>query len=552
MIRDEHLWDVSEFIENIPVFGLTMVDIPVAYWHQLAQHSVGVSADSVPSDLRLVIVGGDAMSPDRLAQWQQGPFGDLRLVNAYGPTEATITATAYEAADFKASDAGSNSVPIGRPLPGRLTYILNESLQPAPIRVAGQLYIGGPLLASGYLNRPELMRERFIKNPFAEGLLYATGDMARYLEDGTIEFLGRTDDQIKIRGFRVELGEVETALRDHSSVHEAVVIARDDGAGQKRLIAYVTPSGEAPTERELRGWLRSRLPEYMTPSAILVVDHLPMLTSGKVNRKALPDPELAIARNAASPETPLELQLQLLFQRVLRRTGVGRDESFFGLGGNSLQALELIVQIEKATGKKLPLETLFQTPTIQRLGAELQRATKAEEWSSLAPLQKGGALPPLFLVHTTPGDVLGYGNLIHQLGAEQPCYGFQALGLKEGAQPHTSIEDMAVYYVELLRKFQPRGPYYLGGWCFGGIVAVEMAQQLQEAGEEIAALLLLETISVSPGRRYPRYHFERFKRLLTMSPHRWIRYLRSKSRYRLQVGLANHMRFRQAGEDIDA
>jgi amino acid adenylation domain-containing protein len=551
VVRDERLWDVSEFIRNIGAFELTMADIPMAYWHQLAQHAIGMSADEVPERFRLVIAGGEAMSSDRLALWQQGPFGNRRLVNAYGPTEATVTATAFEAADFKAGQSGS--VPIGRPLPGRETYILDSALQPAPVRVIGQLYIGGPLLAAGYLNRPELTREKFVKNPFGDGQLYATGDMARYLEDGTIEFLGRVDDQIKIRGFRVEPGEIEVALQEHPSVRDAVVVAKDDGAGQKRLIGYVTPRNGKVSEREVRQWLRGRLPEYMTPSAIVALKEFPLLTSGKVNRKALPDPTNATVSTApaVTPKTPLELQLQILFQRVLRRNGVGVNESFFELGGDSLQALELIVQVEKATGRRLPLETLFQTPTVQRLAVELQCASRGDDWSCLVTLQKSGRRTPIFLVHTTPGDVLGYGNLIHHLGADQPCYGFQALGLKDGAAPHTTIEGMAAHYVELLRTFQPKGPYFLGGWCFGGIVAVEMAQQLLKAGQEVAPLLLMETISVPPGPGNMKYHAARLKCLFSMSPERWRQYLRSKAKYKRQVELDNRMRFRQAGENVD-
>jgi amino acid adenylation domain-containing protein len=550
VIRDEHLWDVSEFIRNIRAFELTMADLPMAYWHQLAQHAVTIPAEQIPDRFRLVIAGGEAMATDRLAQWQQGPFGNRRLVNAYGPTEATITATAFEASDFKAGQSGS--VPIGRPLPGRRAYILDSAMQPVPVRVVGQLFLGGPLLAAGYLNREELTREKFVQNPFAPGQLYATGDMARFLEDGTIEFLGRVYDQIKIRGFRIEPGEIEIALQEHPTVRDAVVIAKDDGAGQKRLVGYVTPRNGHISEREIRQWLRGRLPEYMTPSSIVALKEFPVLPSGKVNRKALPEPTSSPAgASHASPKTPLELQLQILFQRVLRRGGVSVDESFFELGGDSLQALELIVQIEKATGRRLPLETLFQTPTVQRLAVELQRASNGD-WSSLVPLQKSGARPPIFLVHTTPGDVLGYGNLIHHLGGDQPCYGFQALGLKDGAEPHTTIEAMAAYYVDLLGKFQRKGPYHLGGWCFGGIVAVEMAQQLRAAGHEVAPLLLMETISVPPGPGNVKYHTARLKCLFSMSPQRWRQYLRAKAKYRRQVELDNRMRFRQAGENVDA
>jgi amino acid adenylation domain-containing protein len=551
VVRDERLWDVSEFIRNIGAFGLTMADLPMAYWHQLAQHALGTSAEKIPQQFRLVIAGGEAMAVDRLAQWQQGPFGNRRLVNAYGPTETTVTATAFEAADFKTGQTGA--VPIGRPLPGRDAYILDSALRPVPVRVVGQLYLGGSLLANGYLNRAEQTKQKFIQNPFGPGRLYATGDTARYLEDGTIEFLGRVDDQIKIRGFRVEPGEIETALQEHPSVRDAVVVAKDDGGGQKRLVGYVTPRNGKVNEREIRQWLRERLPEYMAPNAIVALKEFPLLPSGKVNRKALPDPAVTAFTNphGAAPKTPLELQLQILFQRVLRRNGVSVDESFFELGGDSLQALELIVQIEKATGRRLPLETLFQTPTVQRLAVELQRAGDGDDWSSLVTLQKSGTRPPIFLVHTTPGDVLGYGNLIHHLDADQPCFGFQALGLKEGAEPHTTIEGMAAYYVELLRKFQPKGPYHLGGWCFGGIVAVEMAQQLRRAGEEVAPLLLMETISVPPGPGNVKYHAARLKCLFSMSPQRWRQYLRAKARYRRQAELDNRMRFRQAGENVD-
>ena len=553
VVRDERLWDVSEFVRNLSAFQLTMVDVPMAYWHQLAQFALTLNASDIPDGLRVIIAGGEAMSAERLVQWQQGPFGARRLVNAYGPTEATITATAFDATEFDPAKASANSIPIGRPLAGRNVYILSDDLKPVPIRVPGQLLIGGPLLAAGYLNRAELTSDRFIKNPFGPGRLYRTGDIARFLDDASIEFLGRADDQIKIRGFRVELGEIECALQEHPGVNEAVVLARNEGVDQKKLVAYVTPKNGKITDRELRGWLRSRLPEYMTPSAILVMEQFPLLNSGKVNRKALPAPtgETTVKTAVAMPKTPLELQLQILFQRVLRRGGIGVDENFFELGGDSLQALELIVQIEKVTGKRLPLETLFQTPTVEKLATELQRATKPDEWSSLVPLQRSGTRAPLFLVHTTPGDVLGYGNFVHHLGADQPCYGFQALGFKDGAIPHDSIEGMAAYYVDVLRKFQPEGPYNIGGWCFGGIVAFEMAQQLRAAGQKISTLLLMETVSVAPEPFNLTYLLQRYKCLLAMSPARWREYLVAKAKYCRQVEVDNRMRFRQAGDKID-
>jgi amino acid adenylation domain-containing protein len=445
VIRGERLWDHEEFAAKAAKFELTMVDLPMAYWHKLAHYATTAGSGFLPKRLRLFVAGGEAMSTDGLVAWQTGPLADRRLVNAYGPTEATITATACEASVYKLSEDLAGSVPIGRPLPGRSLFILDRNHNIVPARVPGEIYIGGELLAAGYLNRSELTAERFIASPFAAGeRIYRTGDLGRFLEDGSIEFLGRADDQVKIRGFRVELGEIEGALRQHPGIRDTVVLARDAGTGQKRLVAYIVKNADGPGESELRRWLATRLPEFMLPSAFVFLDEFPLLPSGKVDRKSLPEPgaAAAVALDGASPKTPLELQLQLIFQRVLRRVGVPVNASFFELGGDSLQALELILQIEKDTGKRLPLETLFHAATVEALAHEIQEDSAAE-WSTLLPLQRSGVLPPLYLVHTTPGDVLGYGNLIHHLGTAQPCFGFQAFGLKEPELAHTRIEEMA-------------------------------------------------------------------------------------------------------------
>lgn len=554
VIRGERLWDHEEFARKAAELELTMADVPMAYWQKLAHEAASAGEGFLPKRMRLFIAGGEAMSIDGLIAWQTGPLADRRLVNAYGPTEATITATACEAGTFKLSEDLAGAVPIGRPLPGRSIYILDRTLHPLPARVAGEIYIGGDLLAVGYLNRAELTAERFIPNPFAPNQrIYRTGDLGRWLEDGSIEFLGRADDQVKIRGFRVELGEIEGALRKHEGIRDVVVLARDAGGAQKRLVAYIVARTDGPHEGELRRWLGSHLPEFMVPSSFVFLDEFQLLPSGKVNRKALPEPgsTSGIDSSGASPKTPLELQLQLIFQRVLRRVGIPIDASFFELGGDSLQALELILQIEKGTGKRLPLETLFHAPSVESLAREIQKRGAGAEWSALVPLQRSGVLPPLFLIHTTPGDVLGYGNLIHHLGIERPCYGFQAFGLKESALAHDTIEGMASAYLKLLREFQPKGPYYLGGWCFGGIVAVEMAQQLLADGQEIASLLLMETVSVPPGLSNFEYHANRLKNLFRMRPARWKAYLHAKARYRLQVEQDNRMRFKAAGRDVD-
>jgi thioesterase domain-containing protein/acyl carrier protein len=266
----------------------------------------------------------------------------------------------------------------------------------------------------------------------------------------------------------------------------------------------------------------------------------------------LPDPfDKAEGQPVQGPEDPLELQLLLIMERVLKRAPIGVDVSFFELGGDSLQALELLVQIEKATGKQLPLGTLYQSSTVQSLAREVRTRAGKEEWSCLVPLQASGRRPPFFLFHTTPGDIIGYGNLVYRLGPDQPCLGFQSLGLKDPDLSHRTVGEMVECYVGLLRAFQPHGPYFLGGWCYGGIVAVEMARVLREQGEQIGLLALLETIAMPAPISNLRYYLHRSRSFLRMSPKRWLRYFREKARYARDSRIANKMRFRQAHNPAD-
>ncbi|MGZ8937597.1 MAG: amino acid adenylation domain-containing protein [Limisphaerales bacterium] len=551
VVRDDEVWNTREFADKLRDLQLTVTDIPTAYWHQLAtEWSHDPSAAPGSNALRLVIVGGEALSPEKLALWQQTPLGKVRLINAYGPTETIITATSYDVPTRGADDAAPEVFPIGRARGDRKLYVVDRYGNPTPVGVPGELQIGGTMLARGYHRRADLTASRFIPNPFSdepEARLYRTGDLVRYLEDGNLEFLGRIDDQVKIRGFRIELGEIETCLCKHDSVQEAIVLARSNERGDKRLVAYITSAGERPDTAELRGFLKSRLPEYMVPHSIVILEQWPMMPNGKVDRKALPEPaEDKRDQNVKGPECPLELQLQVLFERVLKTAPIGVDASFFELGGDSLQALELLVEIEKGTGKQLPLGTLYQSSTVETLAKEIQSRAADLPWTSLVPLQTSGKRPPLFLLHTTPGDILGYGNLVYRLGPDQPCYGFQSLGLKAPELTHHSMEEMVRYYVGLLREFQPRGPYYLGGWCYGGIVAVEMARILAKEGEKIAMLALLETVAMPARWTNIRYFLHRLRCFARMSPDRWLKYFQSKARYTRESRIANKMRFRQA------
>ncbi len=491
VVMGTDVWHPAEFHRKISEFGLTVLNLPTAYWQELAREWAGVQL--VPNiQPRLFVVGGDTMLPDSLKLWQRTPLSAIRLVNAYGPTETTITATAFE---IPGEDTTYRRVPIGRPLPDRAIYILDEHGTPVPIGVRGHLHIGGAGLARGYLNRPELTAEKFVPdtNSSVPGArMYKTGDLARYLPDGNIEFLGRADHQVKIRGFRIELGEIEAALGRHPAVREAAVLAREDAPGEKRLVAYVVADS---TIDELRRHLKDKLPEYMVPAIFVLLDALPLMVNGKIDLRALPAPDQSrpeLEKAFVAPRDDLELQLAQIWEEVLGVHPVGMRDNFFELGGHSILAVRLFALIEERLGKKLPLAAVFQGATVEHLAEVLRQQTTPGQPSSLVAIQPGGSKRPLFLVHPAGGHVFPYVHLARYLGPDQPCYGLQARGLDDGQAPHARIEDMAACYIQALQTVQPTGPYLLGGWSMGGVVAFEMAQQLHAQGQRVALLALLD------------------------------------------------------------
>ena len=494
------VWHTTEFHKKISEFGLTVLNIPTGYWQELAREWADL-LELVPNiQPRVFIVGGDTMLPEFLDLWNRTPLRSIRLINAYGPTETTITATAFDVTPWLRERSTLQRVPIGRPLANREIYILNKYGNVVPMGVPGELYIGGDCLARGYLNRADLTAENFIANPFSGepgGRLYKTGDLARYLSDGNIEFLGRIDHQVKIRGFRVELEEIEAVLRQHPAVGGTVVLARENAPGEKQLVAYVVAQGESPpTASELRIFLKEKLPDYLMPAVFVPLDALPMMPNGKVDRGALPEPGRTRSepgRAFVAPRNALELQLTSLWEEVLGVRPIGVTDNFFELGGHSLAAVRLFALIEKRLGKKVPLATVFQGATVEHLAKILNQHAKAPPHSSLVAIQPGGNRRPFFLIHPAGGHVFPYVHLAHHLGSDQPSYGLQARGLEEGQERHSRIEDMAAYYIEALRTVQPAGPYLLGGWSMGGFVALEMAQQLRAQGEMVALLALLDT-----------------------------------------------------------
>ncbi len=446
--------------------------------------------------LRQLLAGGDVLSVPHVRKVFE-ELKDCRLINGYGPTENTTFTCCYLLKDLAKVNG---SVPIGFPISNTSVYILDSWMNPTPIGVPGELYIGGDGLASGYLDRPDLNAERFVRDPFstvAGARLYKTGDLARYRASGEIEFIGRIDNQVKVRGYRVELGEIETALAEHPSVREAVVVARKD-QGDKHLAAYIVArEDQTPAIDDVRDFLKQRLPDHMVPSVFMLVESLPLSPTGKVDRSALPSTSgikpVTSAGSFNAPADELELKLTRIWERVLGINSISVDDNFFELGGHSLLAVRLFAQIEKAFRRNLPLATLFQAPTVKQLARALREDGWPTTWSSLVPIQTGGSRPPFFCIHAAGGNVLEYHDLARLLGPDQPFYGLQAKGLDGEQEPHTTIKDMAAHYIKEMREVQAEGPYLIGGRSSGGTIAFEMACQLSGAGQQVALLALVDT-----------------------------------------------------------
>jgi thioesterase domain-containing protein len=398
-------------------------------------------------------------------------------------------------------------------------------MQPTPIGVPGELYLGGAGVARGYLNRPDLTSERFIDDPFANKpgkRLYRTGDWVRYRPDGNLVFLGRIDHQVKIRGFRIELGEIEAAIVQHDAVREVVVVARDmAGSGKQLVLYYSTHSGKTVTVEQLRIYLQEKLPDYMVPALFVQLPALPLTPNGKVNRKALPEPESSrpeLSVHFVAPQTTTEQSIANVWCAVLGIDQVGVYDNFFELGGHSLLGTQVISRLQELFQLPVPLRTIFEEPTIAGLARRidtLSNSSLANETavnrlqptasSTLTPLiaiQPSGSQRPFFCVHPANGQVTSYFGLAHALGSSQPFYGFQSPGLTDKQPSLNDITTMASCYLDSLRAVQPQGPYLLGGWSMGGIVAFEMGQQLIQSGESVAALVLMDSRLPGPNQHY--------------------------------------------------
>ncbi|PSB29399.1 non-ribosomal peptide synthetase [Stenomitos frigidus] len=493
---------------------------PITFWdsappalQQLVPFFTSIHATDRPN-LRLVFMSGDWI-PVSLPNALKAAFPGVKVISLGGATEATVWSNVYPIDQIEPS---WTSIPYGKPIQNAQYYILDARLQPCPIGVTGELYIGGDCLASGYTD-PVKTAERFISHSFhssSQARLYRTGDLARFFPDGNIEFLGRIDHQVKIRGFRIELGEIEAVLAQHPAIRVSVVMAREDQPGEKRLVAYIVPRERpAPTIGELRRCLKEKLPEYMVPSAFVMLKELPVTANGKLDRQALPAPEavfgddrqtlLASATNAGgtdatasafvAPRDELERQLIEVWQDVLKVKPIGIHDNFFELGGHSLSAVRVWAQVEKRLSKGLPLSTLFQAPTISELANALRQIEPAPTCPSLVVIQTGkptNQKPPLFCIHVLGRGLEFYLPLVRHLDPALPIYGLAAQIAGE-AIALDRVEAIATHYIKQMRALQSQGPYLLIGVSFGGLVAYEMAQQLKEQGQEVALLGLIDT-----------------------------------------------------------
>ncbi len=456
--------------------------------------------------LRTVFLGGEPIDMAKLAPWRNRFGFDTELVNTYGPTECTDICSFYRVVP----DSTEQAIPVGFPIQNVQTYVLGDELQQLPVGVTGELCIGGAGVGAGYVGDPQLTANKFVANPFttAKGdRLYRTGDLCRYREDGAIDFVGRRDDQIKIRGNRIELGEIETVLQTHSQVKDCAVIAVDDLRGNKRLVSFIVPiDGSSDTNGhrfneslispdEIRRFLGDQLPSYMVPSIFNWLERMPLTSHGKVNRQALASMGSPSKRSDyVAPRSECETTLAQLWGTILGEDNIGVKDSFFDLGGDSMMSIALVIKIRQATGIDVPLAALLQRDTVAEMATYLEQKQDAA-WSPIVPIQSHGQQPPLFCIHPVGGNVLCYAPLAAALGDHQPVYGVQARGVDGTDEPSASMEAMVDEYLNAIREIQPSGPYHFAAWSSGGIIAYEIARRLIDDCQQVATVALFDSFA---------------------------------------------------------
>ncbi|NJL53670.1 MAG: AMP-binding protein [Hydrococcus sp. SU_1_0] len=581
VLRTEEMgYSPSLLLEKSNDYGITILDLPTAFWHLLTTELANKPQLKLPPSIRLVIIGGEAVNPKQVAIWNQLVGATCQLINTYGPTETTVVATSYRIPHHLDN---VSTIPIGRPLPNLQTYILDQNLQPVPVGVLGELYIGGAGLARGYLNRPELTAEKFVVNPFAQdqksvgrlnmdssaatdrwSKLYKTGDLARYLGNSKIEYLGRIDNQVKISGFRIEIGEIETVILEYPGVQATAVAVQENSSGYKRLVGYLVNQPNANVEHEaLRRFLQQKLPAHMVPFGFMNLNALPLTPNGKIDPKALPKIDFVnqpVSKNYLAPRTELERQLTSIWSKVLEVKPIGIQDDFLELGGSSLLAMDLVSEIESTLQQKMPLTALANLstveqmaqcfvegqPSLQDLAATLdginpqdyqalltimagRKGDRPRPNSLMVAMQNQGQQTPFFYCANAYHEAEGLANY---LGQERPFYLMESgyFTLECNAR---QVKTLAAQHLEDILTIQPQAPYLLGGYSTGGIIAWEIAQQLKALGKEVALLVLFDT--AGPAANFEKY--EKFSytlqtqldKLATMSMMEKLSYLKQKT-----------------------
>ncbi|WP_224282623.1 non-ribosomal peptide synthetase, partial [Streptomyces sp. LS1784] len=482
--------DLDLLQHTLTANGVTGLWLTAGLFRLVAEERPGLLAG-----VREVWTGGDVVSPAAVARVLAACPG-IEVVNGYGPTEATTLATCHPVRSLPEYAA---TVPIGGPMANMRAYVLDARLRPVPTGMVGELYLAGTGVARGYLGRPGLTAERFTADPYGPpgSRMYRTGDLAWWRPDSTLEFAGRADHQVKLRGLRIEPGEIEVVLAGCPGVAQAAVVAREDRPGDKRLVAYLVPTPEGtPETGELAGRLRRELPDYMVPAAFVTVDALPLTANGKLDRAALPAPEYGVSDAGRGPRTPQEQLLCGLFAEVLGREQVRIDDNFFDLGGHSLLAARLASRVRETLGLELGLRMLFEAPTVAGLTERLVMDNPDDALDVVLPLRSTGTSTPLFCIHPGGGISWSYSGLLNHLGPQHPVYAIQARGLGRPEPLPTSFEEMAADYADQIQKIRPEGPYLLLGWSAGGLVAHAVACELQSRGERTALLAILDAYPV--------------------------------------------------------
>jgi len=512
-VRDQGLAPLADWLRQEEI--TTYQSTPTVFRH-FAENLI--EKDVFPK-VRLINLGGEATLKRDVELYRKHFSPHCLLRVSLASTEAqTISENFVD----KETEINGSVVPPGYVAEDVEVLLWDENGAQVGANQIGEIIVKGRYLSLGYWRRPDLTQAAFQPDPDGgDARLYRTGDLGQILPDGTLVHLGRIDQQVKIRGYRVEVAEIEAALYDFDTIKEAVVVAREGQSGDRHLVAYVVPSSQpASTVSELRSALAEMFPDHMIPSAFVMLEKLPLTPTGKVDRRALPAPDTArpeLEGTFVAPRDELELRLTKIWEKVLGIHPIGVRDNFFELGGHSLLAMRLFAQIEKMFGKKLPLATLFQTPTVEQIADVLRQECWSTPWSSLVAIQLGGSKPPFFCVPGILGNVFtDLGDLAWHLGSDQPFY-----GLQDGLQNPSQIEALAAHYAEEIRTVQSEGPYLLGGVCSGGVVAFEMAQQLQAQGQQVALLALVEpTPPWVPGlRSYLNFAVSIFRRMVRRFGH---------------------------------